>query len=145
MTSHTLEVGALMPRREMGPITRTDIVRFAGAGGDFNPLHHDDDSAQAAGFEAVIAMGQFQTGLLAAALSDWVGAENVLQFSVRFARPVKLGDVVLLEGTVNSIRDGEAELALSATVNTVTVVQGSATVRADAHLRDSDVTTKENA
>jgi acyl dehydratase len=47
-----------------GPVSQTDIVRFAGAGGDFNPLHHDREFAGAAGFERPIAMGQFTAGLL---------------------------------------------------------------------------------
>jgi acyl dehydratase len=50
--------------RTFGPVSQTDIVRFAGAGGDFNPLHHDREFAGAAGFERPIAMGQFTAGLL---------------------------------------------------------------------------------
>lgn len=129
MSVPALSVGDQMPARERGPVTRGDIVRFAGAGGDFNPLHYDDEHARAAGFDGVIAMGQFQAGLLAAALSDWVGAENVTSFRVRFARPVRIGDIVRLHGSVATIEGDEASVDLMASVGEATVLTGSATVR----------------
>jgi len=124
----TLRPGETMPVRRHGPVTRGDIVRFAGAGGDFNPLHYDDDAARAAGFDGVIAMGQYQAGLLAAAVSDWVGAENVASFRVRFARPVRVGDVVVLRGSVVSVERGLATIHLEAVVGESAVLTGSATV-----------------
>jgi acyl dehydratase len=127
-----LRRGDAMPVRECGPVARGDIVRFAGAGGDFNPLHYDDEHARAAGFDGVIAMGQYQAGLLAAALSDWVGAEHVTSFRVRFARPVSVGDVVLLQGTVTAVESGHASVELNASVGESVVLTGSATVRTTA-------------
>lgn len=132
MTARVLRRGDAMPVREHGPVSRGDIVRFAGAGGDFNPLHYDDDHARAAGFNGVIAMGQYQAGLLAAALSDWVGAEHVTSFRVRFVRPVSVGDVVRLQGTVAAVENGEASVDLSASVGESVVLTGSATVRTTA-------------
>jgi len=78
------EVDARPRPRTVGPITQTDIVRFAGAGGDFNPLHHDLGFAASAGFQRPIAMGQLTAGLLAGWLTDWCGVENLLRFEVRF-------------------------------------------------------------
>lgn len=74
------------PPRETAPVSRTDIVRFAGAGGDFNPLHHDPDFAARAGFPDVIAMGQYQAGVLAGWLTDWCGVEHLLRLELRFRR-----------------------------------------------------------
>ena len=90
----------------VGPLTRTDIVRFAGAGGDFNPLHHDEEYARAAGFPGVFAMGQFQAGLLSRLAAEWLGAENVRTYKVRFKAKVWPGDVLLLRGREVG-RDGD--------------------------------------
>ena len=90
----------------VGPLTRTDIVRFAGAGGDFNPLHHDEDYARAAGFPTVFAMGQFQAGLLSRLAAEWFGIENVRRYRVRFKAKVWPGDVLLLRGR-EVARDGD--------------------------------------
>ncbi|RFA10493.1 acyl dehydratase [Subtercola boreus] len=116
--------------RRIGPVTRTDIVRFAGAGGDFNPLHHDPDAARAAGFDDVIAMGQFQAGLLAGYLTDWVGVENLRRLEVRFRAPVRLGDVLELSATVGEAADGLTAVSLVASVGGVVVVSAEASVEA---------------
>jgi acyl dehydratase len=84
------------------PISRTDIVRFAGASGDFNPLHHDEQYARAAGFRTVFAMGQLQAGLLSRLVTDWIGLENVLSYRVRFSAKVWPGDELLLRGREDS-------------------------------------------
>lgn len=99
----------------------TDIVRFAGAGGDFNPLHHDPAAATAAGFDGVIAMGQMTAGMLAGWVTDWCGVEHLRELEVRFVAPVRPGDVLELAGEVTDVRDEEAgeavaDLALTATV-----------------------------
>ncbi|MFC8178767.1 MaoC family dehydratase [Rhodococcus sp. NPDC057297] len=127
----TLAEGQTLPTSSFGPVTQTDIVRFAGAGGDFNPLHHDADYAQRAGLPGVIAMGQMQAGILAAWLSDAVHIENVLAYSVRFASPLAIGEILELSGTVESVVDGAATLVLLASVGDRAVVHGKATVRTD--------------
>jgi 3-hydroxybutyryl-CoA dehydratase len=81
---------------EVGPITVTDIVRFAGAGGDFNPLHHDEAVARAAGHPGLIAMGQMQAGMLARVITDRFPLADVREFRVRFEAPVRPGDTLLL-------------------------------------------------
>jgi acyl dehydratase len=119
-------VGDRGPARRIGPITQTDIVRFAGAGGDFNPLHHDPSFAQAAGFRSVIAMGQLQAGILAAYLSDWLGVEHLRDYEVRFAAPVHLGDVLELSCEIVGIADSVAAIVLSASVGGEAVVTARA-------------------
>jgi len=125
-----VRVGDESPAREIGPITQTDIVRFAGAGGDFNPLHHDAEVATSAGFPGVISMGQMQAGMLAALLSDWVGVEHLREYGVRFVAPVFIGDVLRLSGRVVAIdtqeRESIATIDLSVTRDGDTVVKGVA-------------------
>lgn len=94
--------------RTIGPVTQTDIVRFAGAGGDFNPLHHDPEFVRSSGFPGVISMGQMQAGMLAGWLSDWFGVEHLREYQVRFVAPVFLGDTLRLCGQVVGI-DSQAD------------------------------------
>lgn len=89
--------------RTVGPITITDIVRFAGAGGDFNPLHHDPEFAARAGFPKVIAHGQLTAGLLGGWVSDWLGVEHLRSFEVRFVGPVLVGETLTLSGAVTEL------------------------------------------
>ncbi|MGW0025381.1 MaoC family dehydratase [Rhodococcus sp. NPDC003383] len=125
-------IGAVTDVRVVGPITQTDIVRFAGAGGDFNPLHHDPEFVATSGFPGVIAMGQMQAGILAGWLSDTFGVEHVRSFAVRFVAPVFLGDTLTVSGTITAITetDGEAQAELDLVVSGAKgpVVTGSATV-----------------
>jgi len=117
----------------VGPITQTDIVRFAGAGGDFNPLHHDPEFAASAGFERPIAMGQLTAGLLAAWLTDLFGVENLLKYEVRFTAPLTIGDVIELSGVVTSVEEledgfGVATVELTAARGKDPLVMGRASV-----------------
>jgi 3-hydroxybutyryl-CoA dehydratase len=121
-----VRIGDTAPARQIGPITQTHIVRFAGAGGDFNPLHHDSEFAAAAGFRSVIAMGQMQAGMLAGIVSDWLGVENLRELEVRFVAPVHIGDVLELGAEITTI---DRRLA---TVSAVAQVDGRAVVTASA-------------
>ncbi|PYE12337.1 MaoC dehydratase-like protein [Williamsia limnetica] len=128
-----LEVGQSLDPRTVGPITQTDIVRFAGAGGDFNPLHHDGAYARESGLPGVISMGQMQAGMLAAWVSDLFHVEHVLAFSVRFAAPLLIGDILVLSGTVDNIvgagPEAVADLALSGARADQAIITGRARVR----------------
>lgn len=73
-------------------LTRSDLVRYAGASGDFNPLHHDHAFAANAGLQDVMAHGMLSAGLLASALTLWFGAGSVRRYQVRFHSPVWPGD-----------------------------------------------------
>lgn len=124
----TVSVGAQPIPRRIGPITQTHIVRFAGAGGDFNPLHHDPAFAAEAGFRSVISMGQMQAGMLAGFVTDWIGVEHLREFEVRFVAPVQLGDVLELTAEVVSIDSSVAVLSVEGSVDGVQVITGTATV-----------------
>jgi acyl dehydratase len=87
-----LVLGARLPERAFGPVTLTDIVRYQGASGDMNPIHHDDDFAQAAGFPAAFSAGMLSAGWLAAYCTEHLGEETVRRFRTRFSRVVYRGD-----------------------------------------------------
>ena len=93
--------------RLLGPVTRTDIVRYQGASGDFQPIHHDEPFALAAGFPAPIAVGMYTAGALSAWATDWLGPQNVREVRFRFRAPVYPGDVISLSGKVTRVFDHE--------------------------------------
>jgi acyl dehydratase len=95
-----IAVGTTSPTRVLGPITRTGIVRYAGAGGDFNVIHHDEPFARSQGHPSVFAMGLYPAGVLAAAVTDWLGLRGLRSFSARFHSPVWPGDVLRMSATV---------------------------------------------
>lgn len=74
-------------------ITRADLVRYAGASGDFNPIHWNDRTATKVGLPGVIAHGMFTMALVGRAVTTWAGAPDaVVEFGVRFTRPVVVPD-----------------------------------------------------
>ena len=97
------------PAFRFGPITRTDLVRYAGASGDFNPLHHDDRFARDAGLPGVMAHGMFSAGLLGSFLVAWVGDRPLRRFKVRFRAPVWPGDTLTADGRVLAVEEGREE------------------------------------
>jgi acyl dehydratase len=80
--------------RVVGPVTLTDFVRYQGASGDLNPVHHDPAAAASAGFPRPFAPGMWAAGLLGTLATDWLGPQNVRRFSVRFAEQIWPGDVL---------------------------------------------------
>ncbi|MDQ4053453.1 MAG: hypothetical protein M3237_12250 [Actinomycetota bacterium] len=78
----------------VGPITRTDIVRYAGAGGDFNPVHHDDVYARSLGLPGVFAMGLLGAGYLSRVLAAEFGASTVQKYTVRFRAQIWPGETL---------------------------------------------------
>src|SRR5580700_7963620 len=73
-------------------LSRTDLVRYAGASGDYNPMHHDEVKATAAGQPSVFGHGMFSMGLLGSAITDYVGAGTLRSYKVRFARQTWPGE-----------------------------------------------------
>src|SRR3954452_17931252 len=90
MKEPTLDYGAVTPGDASPPIshklTRTDLVMYAGASGDFNPMHTDEVAAKAAGLPSVFGHGMFSAGLLAKAITDYVGVANLKSYKVRFTK-----------------------------------------------------------
>ncbi|MBJ8338124.1 MaoC family dehydratase N-terminal domain-containing protein [Antrihabitans sp. YC3-6] len=92
-----------------GPFTRTDFVRYQGASGDMNPIHHDETVARAAGYDTPLAVGMLSAGLLATYATDWLGADSIRRFRTRFKRQLWPGDTLTCTGTVvqEYFQDGE--------------------------------------
>lgn len=98
-----------------GPIDRADIVRYAGASGDFNPIHIDEGYARGTGAPTVFAMGMLPAGYLATATSRWVGGpQHLRRFKVRFTTRVWPGDEIACTGRVVAIEDGIVRMTLEA-------------------------------
>ena len=95
-----VEVGTDVPPLVKAPIQQIQLTRYAGASGDFNPIHQDDEFARAAGMSGVFAHGMLSMGFVAQALTDWAGAGTVRKLSVRFTGLVRLKDVVTCRGRV---------------------------------------------
>jgi acyl dehydratase len=92
-------------------LTRTDLVRYAGASGDYNPMHHDEVAAQAAGLPSVFGHGMFSMGLLGRALTDYVGVGNLARYQVRFTKQTWPGEVLTTSIVVTGIRsEGDDQL-----------------------------------
>jgi acyl dehydratase len=114
-------------------LTRTQIVQYAGASGDYNPLHSDDKfTKEVAGYPGVFAHGMLTMGMSGRVLTDWFGAEGLLSYGVRFVKQVWPGDALTVTATVTAVSDGVAELTLE-TVNQAgePVLTGSAKARVD--------------
>jgi acyl dehydratase len=102
-------------------VTRADLVRYAGAAGDFNPIHWSDRQATAVGLPGVIAHGMYTMALGARAVSAWTGdPANLVEYGVRFTKPVivpddDLGAEVTVAGVVKAVADGQAQIDLTVT------------------------------
>lgn len=106
--------GLESPVYSVGPITRSDIVRYAGAGGDFNPIHHDETFATSIGLPSVFSMGLFQGGLLSRLAADWLGLANLRTFGTRFRGQVWPGEVLKLSGRITAVGPDEGGTAVRA-------------------------------
>ncbi len=86
--------------KTVGPISRTDIVRYQGASGDFNPVHHDEEFARTAGLPAPLGVGMLHAGMMTAWATDHFGPERVRLVGVRWKKPVWPGDTLVISGEV---------------------------------------------
>jgi acyl dehydratase len=101
-----------------GPLTRTDFVRYQGASGDMNPVHHDEGFAKAAGYEAPLAVGMFAAGVMNTFGTRWLGAENVRRTRMRWKAPAFPGFVLTVSGAIERTyeEDGERRVDIALTV-----------------------------
>jgi acyl dehydratase len=127
-----LDVGAEAPPLVVENLTRTNFVRYAGASGDFNPMHHDDTIATQVGNPSVFGHGMLTAGLMARVVKDWFGPEAIRRFQVRFAKQVWPGDTITFAAKVSGKREegGEQLVDLDCRATNqdgVEVLTGSAT------------------
>jgi acyl dehydratase len=81
-------------------INRTHFVRYAGGGGDFNPIHHDQTFAEKAGLPTVFGMGMFTAGVLSRLPAEWFGATSIRRYAIRFTSRIWPGDTLTCSGKV---------------------------------------------
>jgi acyl dehydratase len=112
-----VEKGDEAPERSH-ELTRTDLVVYAGASGDFNPMHHDEVKAQESGLPSVFGHGMFTAGMLATALTDYVGVGNLKSYKVRFTKQTWPGETLTTKVTVQKKYEehGEHRVDLECTV-----------------------------
>lgn len=91
------------------PLTVTDFVRYQGASGDMNPIHHDSSFAARAGYPTPFAVGMLQAGVLGTYATDWLGARNVRRFKVQFREQAWPGDVLTYSGRIAAVREEGGE------------------------------------
>jgi acyl dehydratase len=116
-----LEVGTELPEQTYR-VTRADLVRYAGASGDFNPIHWNERVATSVGLPNVIAHGMFTMALAGRAVTAWTGdPAGLVEYQVRFGRPVVVPDddagaEVTVRGKVGAVlEDGRARVDLTVT------------------------------
>jgi acyl dehydratase len=117
-----LRIGQELKPFTDGPLTITDFVRYQGAANDMNPLHHDTEFAQAAGFPKPFAVGMLQAGILGTYVAERFGPSRIRRFRVQFREQAWPGDEITYAGKVVDVREdgGQrlADLELSATRQT---------------------------
>jgi acyl dehydratase len=137
LKAKNLKVGDIYQERVVEDLTRTQIVQYAGAGGDYNPVHTDHIFAtQVAGFPSTFAHGMLSMGLTAKMLTNYVGDGRLTQYGVRFTRQVWPGDTLDSKAVVKEIRVEGGQQYVDLEVETVNqngeaVIKGSATARID--------------
>jgi acyl dehydratase len=128
-----LDVGDTREAVLVDDLTRTQIVQYAGASGDYNPLHTDEVFAtQVAGYPTVFAHGMLTMGMTGRLLTDWVAVERLASYGVRFVAQVWPGDTLTATATVEAVDGGQADITLvTRNQRGENVLTGKATVRLD--------------
>jgi acyl dehydratase len=104
-----MEVGAALPELEKAPITATQLVKYSGASGDFNPIHTVPDVAKMVGLDGIIAHGMLIMAFAGQMLTNWAGDGSVRQFKVRFSGMTKPFEAVVCRGSVSEKMEKDGE------------------------------------
>ncbi len=128
-----MKVGDKLPLVTKGPIERLQLVKYAGASGDWNRIHFEEGFAVAAGYPSVFAHGMLSMAFLGEVVAKWVGPHRVRKIGCRFKAITWPGDVVTCHGEITALREENglklADVKLWAETQKGTVtVEGSATV-----------------
>ena len=133
-----LKVGQSHDEVVVHDLSRTQIVQYAGASGDYNPVHSDEVFAtKVAGYPTVFAHGMLTMGLTGTMLTSWVGDGRLESYGVRFVSQVWPGDTLTAKATVEALREEDGERIVDLAVSTVNqdgreVLRGRASARVDA-------------
>jgi len=95
-----VNIGDSIPALVKDPVTKLQFVKYAGASGDFNPLHTDDEIGKMAGIGGVISHGMLIMGFVGQAVTNWIPKKNLKKLNVRFAGMTKPGDTISVTGKV---------------------------------------------
>lgn len=128
-----LKVGHVHTARLVEDLKRTQIVQYAGASGDYNPLHTDEIfTTKVAGYPSVFAHGMLTMGMTGKMLTDYVGDGRLTKYGVRFTSQVWPGDTLDSSATVTEVADGIAKFTVSTkNQDGVEVLSGYAEARVD--------------
>lgn len=122
-----LAVGDVVAESSFG-LTRDNLVRYAGASGDFNPIHYRDDVAASVGLPGVLAHGMLTMGFAVQPVVEWLGGDSgrILDYQVRFTRPIvvdpETGAVVSVSAKVGALDDAGVRIDLTVSCNGQTVL-----------------------
>jgi acyl dehydratase len=131
----TVEVGDTREEVLVDDLTRTQIVQYAGASGDYNPLHTDEVFAtKVAGYPTVFAHGMLTMGITGRLITDWLGAANLTAYGARFVAQVWPGDTLTATATVDAVREEDGQRFADLSIVTKNqrgekVLTGTATAR----------------
>ena len=133
LSASKLKAGDTHTARIVEDLKRTQIVQYAGASGDYNPLHTDEIfTTKVAGYPSVFAHGMLTMGMTGKMLTDYVGDARLTKYGVRFTNQVWPGDTLDATATVKEVKDGLVELDIETkNQNGVVVLSGYAEARVD--------------
>jgi len=137
LSASKLKVGDTHEEIVVDDLTRTQLVMYAGASGDYNPIHTDDlYTREVAGYPGVFAHGMLSMGLTGKMLTNYVGDGRLTKFGVRFTNQVWPGDTLVAKATVGELRSEHGQALVDLIVETTnqdgkTVLTGTATARVD--------------
>ena len=132
-----IKVGDEHEEKVVDNLSRTQIVMYAGASGDYNPLHSDEVfTTKVAGYPSVFAHGMLTMGMTGRMLTNWVGDGRLTRYGVRFVAQVWPGDSLVAKAKVDALREENGQHFVDLTVSTVNqngqeVIKGSASARVD--------------
>lgn len=137
LSAKTLKVGDTYQEEVVNNLARTRLVQYAGASGDYNPVHTDEIfTTKVAGYPSVFAHGMLTMGMTGRMLTNYVGDGRLTKYGVRFTRQVWPGDSLTARATVEAIRQEGGQHFVDLNVSTVNqdgaeVVSGYASARID--------------
>ncbi|GLV55679.1 MaoC family dehydratase [Dictyobacter sp. S3.2.2.5] len=114
-----VQVGDTIPPLTTPPITHLQLVRYAGASGDFNPLHTDPLVGERIGTGGIIAHGMLIMGLVGQMVSDYVGPQALRKFGVRFKGMTHLNDIITCTGMITEKFEADGEQRISGKVQAI--------------------------
>lgn len=111
-----IEVGQELPPLSIPTVEHANLVRYAGASGDFNPIHNDPDFAKKAGLDGTIAHGMYVMAQVGRLCTSWADQKDIRFFGVKFKAMTKLGEKLTCVGTVKRKKEDNGEKLVTVTV-----------------------------